>query len=147
MLLLKQGGGTFIANYNNLVSTGNANNYIGGVGTSFTPTLYQSFAEWQTGSGQDANSISVNPVFVSATNLHLTPVGNKDIDNKGTPVNGITTDIDNETRSTTKPDIGADEFTSTQSHQLLIDASITGVVLMQNLLVEVIQGKEKCVKY
>jgi hypothetical protein len=82
------------------------------VGTSSTPTLYQTFAEWQAGSGQDANSISVNPVFVSPTDLHLTPAGNKDIDNKGTPVNGITTDIDNETRSTTIPDIGADEFST-----------------------------------
>lgn len=109
---IKIGEGNFFSNHNNLVSTGNANNYIGGVGTSFTPTLFQSFAEWQTGSGQDANSISVNPVFVSATDLHLTPVGNKDIDNKGTPVSGITTDIDNETRSTTTPDIGADEFTT-----------------------------------
>ncbi len=105
-------GGTFIANYNNLVSTGNVNNYIGGVGTSSAPTLYQSFAEWQTGSGQDANSISVNPFFVSTTDLHLTPVGNKDINNKGTPVSEITTDIDNEIRSTTTPDMGADEFTT-----------------------------------
>ena len=33
------------------------------------------------------------------------------IDNAGTPVAGITDDIDGETRSATNPDIGADEFT------------------------------------
>jgi hypothetical protein len=40
--------------------------------------------------------------------LHLT-TSNCTIDGKGTPI-AITNDIDNETRSLTKPDIGADEF-------------------------------------
>jgi len=60
-------------------------------------------------STREANSISMMPVFTSVTDLHLTP-DNCMLDNKGTPVGGITGDIDADTRSVTVPDIGADEF-------------------------------------
>jgi len=56
---------------------------------------------------KDANSISFNPVFTSASDLHG---GSFRIDNKGVNL-GITTDIDGQTRTTY--DVGADEFTGT----------------------------------
>lgn len=126
--------GTFTSDYNNLVSTGNANNLIGGMSITDTPTLYTTFDQWKTGTGQDAHSISVNPVFVSTTDLHLVPADNAAIDNKGTPLSGVTTDIDGDTRSTATPDMGADEFSSTTTAVSRIDANITGVVLMPNLV-------------
>ncbi len=62
-------------------------------------------------SSRDANSITALPNFTSSTDLHITNA-NCSIDDKGTPIGGITDDIDTDTRSVTVPDIGADEFTA-----------------------------------
>ncbi|MCK5857420.1 MAG: T9SS type A sorting domain-containing protein [Bacteroidales bacterium] len=58
-------------------------------------------------SQMDSNSVFTNPLFYSNSNLHSF---SSIIDGAATPNTGITTDIDNEIRSTTAPDIGADEF-------------------------------------
>jgi hypothetical protein len=65
-------------------------------------------ADLRTATGKDASSISVDPLFLSATNLHATSVA---LDATATPIAGITTDIDGDVRNTSTPDIGADEFT------------------------------------
>ena len=62
--------------------------------------------------GQNVNSMNVMPNFVGLNDAHLVPATNAIIDNVGTPIAGITIDIDNQTRSLTTPDIGADEFTA-----------------------------------
>lgn len=67
------------------------------------------FPDWQTATGQDLNSISKEVFFVSSTDVHLTGSSNGDFDLAGTPISGITTDIDNDSRNTTYPYIGADE--------------------------------------
>jgi hypothetical protein len=72
-------------------------------------------SEWQTTSGLDANSISFYPDFFSETDLHTNALA---IDGKGTPLTGVTDDIDGEIRDASNPDIGADEFTSTCSGTL-----------------------------
>lgn len=69
-----------------------------------------SLSAWQTATGKDVHSISVAPVFASATDVHLVVSSNCDIDHKGVPIAGITMDIDNDTRDVTNPDIGADEI-------------------------------------
>ncbi|GEP52266.1 hypothetical protein FNO01nite_29380 [Flavobacterium noncentrifugens] len=69
-----------------------------------------SLANWKTATGKDANSVYILPVFTSATDLHLPAASNTTLDNLGTPLAAITTDIDGSTRSTTQPDMGADEF-------------------------------------
>jgi len=66
----------------------------------------------QTGFGGNTASKSFKPFFVSATDLHLTPALNGQLDNLGTPIAGVTTDIDGTTRSASSPDMGADEFTA-----------------------------------
>lgn len=68
-------------------------------------------AQIQTGFGQNVNSQTITPVFTSVTDLHLPPANNVPLDNLGTPIAGIAVDIDNQPRSLTTPDIGADEFT------------------------------------
>ncbi len=68
-------------------------------------------AAWRTATGKDVNSFTAQPFFTSATNLHLIANSNCGIDGKGTPIAGITTDYDEDTRNTTTPDPGADEFT------------------------------------
>jgi len=75
---------------------------VGFIGGSARPTL----TDWQTGTGQDANSKAVDPLFVSPTNLHLQPTS--PLLGQGVSGTGITTDIDGQTRDT-PPDIGADE--------------------------------------
>ncbi len=98
----------FAASDYNLLYAGtpSATNLIFYDGTNSDQTLAAYQARVST---RDANSISLMPVFVSATDLHLTP-DNCALDNKGTPVGGISNDIDADTRSASTPDIGADEF-------------------------------------
>ncbi len=83
-----------------------------GSNIGFLSSARANIAAWQTATTQDANSISVNPTFISPTapvNLHLGPASL--LNGRGTPIAPITIDIDVETRNITTPDIGADEFT------------------------------------
>lgn len=63
--------------------------------------------EFRSVSGKDQTSLSMNPGFVSNTNLHIT---NNKLDNKGRPVSGLSTDMDNQARHPFAPDPGADEI-------------------------------------
>jgi hypothetical protein len=90
-------------NHNNYYSAATNLGYLGSARTNVAGIV--------TGFGGNANSISAIPTFTSATDLHLTTSGNCSLNNAGTPISGITTDYDGENRSTTVPDIGADEFT------------------------------------
>ncbi len=56
---------------------------------------------------QGSNSINVNPMFISNTDLHVT---NSALKGAGTPYGGVTVDVDGDMRNATTPDIGADEF-------------------------------------
>ena len=87
-------------NYNDYYSTG-------AVGL-FQGTVANTIANWRSLTGQDANSLAVNPSFFSPTNLHL--FFDSPLDNLGVAIAGITTDIDNQARAAA-PDMGADEFT------------------------------------
>lgn len=71
-------------------------------------------ADWRTATGRDSNSVSADPMFVSPTNLHIISYLPNVLDSAGTPIAGITTDIDGDVRNATYPDIGADEFTVIQ---------------------------------
>lgn len=76
---------------------------VGFIGGSARVTL----GDWQAATGQDANSKAVDPLFISASDLHIqngSPMANSAVG--GT---GITTDIDGDPRGT-PPDIGADEI-------------------------------------
>ncbi len=89
--------------YNDYYSTG----VLGYLGSS-----RGTIAAWQTATGQDLNSVAVNPVFVSPTNLHLqSTLPSSPLDALATPIAGITTDIDGNPRNASTPDMGADEFT------------------------------------
>jgi hypothetical protein len=90
------------SNYNLIwVPGGNA-----AIKNSTNPVLYATLGDWQTASTQDANSISLDPMFATtAIPIPTNPLA----DNLGTPVAGITTDITGVVRSNT-PDIGAYEF-------------------------------------
>jgi hypothetical protein len=86
------------SNYNNIYTTGPILAYW----TANKATL----ADLQTASSKDANSVSLNPMYTSATDLHLLSTG---LSTLATPIAGITDDIDGFTRDTIYPTIGADE--------------------------------------
>ena len=79
----------------------------------YNNSSYQTIATFKTAvSPSDNSSISSVVNFISTTGssadfLHLNECA---LDNKGAPIAGFTSDFDDETRSSTVPDIGADEF-------------------------------------
>jgi Secretion system C-terminal sorting domain len=107
------------SNYNDFVSSGanDGGNKTGGLDT--VGTDYATLALWQAAVADDANSVEIAPVFVSATDLHLNTIGNSTLENLGTPIATVTTDFDCEARNATTPDMGADEgvFLSTNQFE------------------------------
>ena len=104
-----------VSNYNDYsINTAGTQNVLFGLGTIGTIPPVSTLAAWQGTftPPQDANSITVVPVFVSATDLHLLAGSNNSLQNLGTPIPAFTSDFDCETRSATAPDMGADEFCS-----------------------------------
>ncbi|HPI54380.1 MAG TPA: right-handed parallel beta-helix repeat-containing protein, partial [Chitinophagaceae bacterium] len=89
-------------NYNNYFSAGPNLGFIGSNRVDLTAIA--------SGFGGNANSVSVNPVFTSPTDLHLVSSSNAGLSDLGTPITAVPTDIDAQTRSTSTPDMGADEF-------------------------------------
>jgi hypothetical protein len=110
-------------NYAGLTSSNNAflgTNGIGLTGSLASGTTRNTLADLFTETGQDrpaavpggsSLTLSGSP-FVSVTDLHVstTSPSGLALNGAGTPIAGITTDFDNETRNATTPDIGADEF-------------------------------------
>ena len=72
-------------------------------------TNYLNLAQWQT-TGQDLNSLNEVVNFVSPSDLHINNNYYTLLDEHATPITGIDTDFDGDSRNATTPDIGADEF-------------------------------------
>lgn len=120
-----------LSDYNNLYTNGD---YIG-----YWKTNQATLQDFRTASAKEANSISVYPDFISPVNLHtFNPLMN----NKGTLKLDVPEDFEGDTRSTTAPDIGADEYTPWNIDVALTGISISGIpsvkdsnmvsILMQN---------------
>lgn len=95
-------------NYNDYYSSGTQ-----GVLGYITGADVIDLAAWKTATGQDANSVTGDPIFTSNTDLHIIPTELSPVHNAGTPIAGITTDFDGNARDGSTPDIGADEYTYT----------------------------------
>ncbi|MBK8150282.1 MAG: InlB B-repeat-containing protein [Acidobacteria bacterium] len=92
----------------------------GGLGAAGTDRL--DLAAWNTATGQDAapNSKSVDPLFVSATDLHIQT--SSPVESQGTSIPAVTVDFDGDARPAT-PDIGADEITPIVTYTVAYDAN------------------------
>lgn len=94
-----------ISDYNDIYATGGTGNVFGNDGTADRADL----AAWQAATAKDAASKSVDPLFVSTSDLHIAVTS--PVESQGITVAGLTVDFDGETRPAT-PDIGADEVTA-----------------------------------
>lgn len=94
-------------NYNDYATSG-TQGVLGFIGSARV-----TLGDMITGFGGNSASINVVPVFTSATDLHTNDAA---LDNLGTPIAAVTTDIDGDVRSAT-PDMGADEFTFLKVNQ------------------------------
>ncbi|MBS1734567.1 MAG: hypothetical protein JST02_14825, partial [Bacteroidetes bacterium] len=85
------------------------NDYYSGASTLLGYLLGNkiNLGEWQAATGKDNKSMSINPVFVSAADLHLQT--SSPLNGQATAIATVTTDIDADTR-VAPTDIGADEF-------------------------------------
>ena len=70
--------------------------------------LYDDVAAFSAANGKDQHSISANPCFYSATDLHARAM---EVDGAGVTLAAMTTDIDGQPWDPLYPDLGADEFT------------------------------------
>ncbi|MBX2931404.1 MAG: gliding motility-associated C-terminal domain-containing protein [Chitinophagaceae bacterium] len=102
--LLTTANDIVLSNNNYNVSSASTNNFLGRYGS----VNYNNLTTWQTATTKDANSWETDPLFISPSTGNYKPQSLQ-IDDKGIYQN-ISTDIENVSRSTTTPDIGAYEF-------------------------------------
>jgi hypothetical protein len=111
-------------NFNDLYATG-----TGGFVGLFNAVDQPALSDWQTATGQDANSISLNPQFVApdapatSVNLHILP--GSPVQLAATPIAGVTNDFDNDLRPPVKGDIGADQLTPPTAASATIIGQVT----------------------
>jgi hypothetical protein len=99
------------SDFNDLFASGTGG-FVGRLASTDEATL----SNWQTATGLDAHSVSANPQLVTpngtttTVDLHLSSDSSA-VANMATPLAAVTNDFDNDLRSATAPDIGADELT------------------------------------
>jgi len=109
-MLAADTSGSFTSDYNNLYVTGDAS--VGswtGFEEGDEAEAQATLSDWQTASGQDANSVSVAVGFAAANSAELDGESAQDENLFGTPIDGITTDIYGNERDSENPFMGAFE--------------------------------------
>lgn len=105
-----------VSDYNNLYVSDTLLGFWQASGSHATLTAYRS------ASNTDINSVSIDPGYLSNTDLHATSVM---LNNRGTPAlssaTPVTDDIDGELRSIIHPDMGADEYSVNELELYLVD--------------------------
>lgn len=113
------------SNFNDFFAAGaNASFFRSGSLGGGAGTEYATVAAWGAAVSDDANSLQVDPLFLSASDLHLQ--ANSTLVGTGTPIAGVPVDFDNDIRSTT-PTIGADELVSDIAISKTVDNASPGL--------------------
>ena len=94
-----------LSNRNDFYCPFTSNGFVGQTATTNRSLL----SDWRTATGQDLNSLSVDPLFLGTQNLHVLSQ-NLDSAASFNGISWISDDIDGDPRSSSFPDIGADEF-------------------------------------
>lgn len=103
-------------NYNDYFATGNEAVF------GYFGNYLWSLAEWQAATGQDENSMSEDPQYLSATDLR--PSTSSPVLESGIPVAGVDTDITGTSRSSVNPSLGAYETGSASTAKTLNLSSV-----------------------
>jgi hypothetical protein len=122
-IMVNTGGGYayYVATPTAVLQSDHNDIYTTGGSYAYWTSAVANLAALQANSGKDLNSVSADPGFISATDLHVTGVA---VNGLATPIAGITTDIDGDLRNPLTPDIGADEYTP-----LPYDVAVTAFLL------------------
>ncbi len=99
--IVDESSAVFLSDFNNYHSTGTNL-------AKWVDTEVEGLTQLQNLSGKEANSLSLDPLFVSETDLHSDEMA---LNEKATPLAEITYDLDSLRRDPSKPDIGAFENT------------------------------------
>jgi hypothetical protein len=116
----------------NFTTIDNNNYFVGGTGNVPVPAFLGgdllTLSAIQTAYGQNTNSKLLPVAFVSNTDLHIqtTSTVNFAIDNQGMALPAVSVDIDGQNRSSSNPDMGADEFTVTATCSSANGGTIAG---------------------
>jgi PKD repeat protein/pimeloyl-ACP methyl ester carboxylesterase len=123
------GGGVPVSDYNDLFTASSTLGYWNGA-------LAADLAAWQSLTSKDANSLSVDPLYASSTDLYISQIA---LDGAGTPIPGILTDIDGNPRDPITPDIGAHEINLLPDDVgvVAILTPVTGCELTENETVQI----------
>lgn len=103
-----QGYALYAASTTGIDTTDHNNLYSNGTNLAYWSGNRTSLAALRAFAGMETNGVNVDPNYNSPFNLKSYSVG---LNNEGTPITGVTTDYEGQTRSTSAPDIGADEYT------------------------------------
>lgn len=108
LVLRKMGYGLYVASVGSINNSNHNNLYVpnGNVGY-YNGVIQTTLNNWINNTGFDANSISVDPMYIDTFNLHTCEVG---FVGSGINIANVTEDIDGEQRDSNKPYIGADVF-------------------------------------
>lgn len=124
-ILVNTGGGYAFYNSNSAAISDSDYNDLYATGTNlgrWNNVNITDLSSWQIASGQDANSFSIDPIFAANNDLHISEI---DLNDAGTPLAVVSTDIDGEPRSPTNPDIGADEFSPATTNDVSLESIIS----------------------
>ncbi|HHZ64808.1 MAG TPA: PKD domain-containing protein, partial [Flavobacteriales bacterium] len=103
------------SDHNNIFAPSGTFGYWDNTGTE------ASLSSWQSATGFDANSFSMDPLFFTDYDLHTC---NAQLDGTGISSPVVMMDIDGQQRDVNTPDIGADEFTAIGNIDLGLDDSL-----------------------
>ena len=102
---------------------------------TYEGTSYYGLAAFQAGTSQEANGISIDPLFVDASSDDFHLMTNSPCIDSGDPSTSIDpdeTDYDGDIRANNVIDIGADEFQNTSNTQLEHEVSIDEITMYPN---------------